>query len=85
MRLERTNAFKQDYKNLPKNVQETTDNKIRFLVSNIRHPSLRVKKVRKHKDVFEATVTRSYRILFKIVSGGYILLRVGAHDILEKR
>lgn len=85
MRLERTNAFKRDYKNLPREVQETTDNKIRFLVEDIRHPSLRVKKIQKHKDVFEATVTRSYRILFKIVSGGYILLRVGTHDILDKK
>jgi len=84
MKLIRTNHFKRDYRKLPPRIQEQTDNKLRYLVGDIRHPSLRVKRVRRYRDVFEGSITKHYRFLFKITSEGYILLRVGRHDILEK-
>lgn len=84
MRLIRTNHFKRDYKKLPPTVQELTDKKLRLLVQNLSHPSLRVKKVQRHADIFEGSITMDYRLLFQITSEGYVLLRIGKHDILEK-
>jgi len=84
MKLIRTDHFTRDYKKLPARIQEQTDNKLRYLVRDIRHPSLRVKRVRRYRDIFEGSITTHYRFLFKITSGGYILLRAGRHDILEK-
>jgi mRNA-degrading endonuclease RelE of RelBE toxin-antitoxin system len=84
MKLVRTNHFKRDYKKLPERIQKQADKKLRYLVENVAHPSLRVKRVQKYTDVFEGSITESYRFLFQITTEGYILLRIGKHDILEK-
>ena len=85
MNIIRANSFKRDYKKLPAEIQEQADNKLRFLIQNIAHPSLRVKRVQKYNDIFEASVTMKYRFFFRIRTDAYILLRIGKHDILEKR
>lgn len=84
MELIQTTHFKRDYKKLPASIQKRTDEKLKFLVQNVSHPSLRVKKVQEYKGVFEGSVTKNYRFFFQITTEGYILLRVGKHDILEK-
>ena len=84
MQLIQTTHFKRDYKKLPASIQKRTDEKLKFLVQNVSHPSLRVKRVQKYKGVFEGSVTKNYRFFFQITTQGYILLRVGKHDILEK-
>lgn len=48
MKLVRTDFFKEDYKRLPKVIQEKFDKKIVLFMSNIHHPSLRVKKMKGH-------------------------------------
>lgn len=48
------------------------------------HPSLRVKRVRKYEEVYEGSINLDYRLLFLITTEGYVLLRIGRHDILEK-
>jgi len=84
MQLIQTTHFKRDYKKLPLSIQKRTDEKLKLLVQNVSHPSLRVKRVQKHKGVFEGSITKDYRFFFQITTEGYILLRVGKHDILEK-
>jgi mRNA-degrading endonuclease RelE of RelBE toxin-antitoxin system len=84
MQLIQTTHFKRDYKKLPASIQKRTDEKLKFLVQNMSHPSLRVKRVQKYKGVFEGSVTKNYRFFFQITTEGYILLRVDKHDILEK-
>ena len=84
MQLIQTTHFERDYKKLPTSIQKRTDEKLKFLVQNVSHPSLRVKRVQKYKGVFEGSVTKNYRFFFQVTTQGYILLRVGKHDILEK-
>ena len=84
MKLIRTDRFLDDYRKLPGQVRKQTDRKLRCLVENVAHPSLRVKRVRKYRGVFEGSINRDYRFLFQITTGAYILLRIGRHDILEK-
>ena len=50
MKILRTGVFKEDYKKLPIPVQEKFDEKIKLFIHDIRHPSLRVKKMKGHKD-----------------------------------
>ena len=50
MRIHRTDLFKDDYQKLPKAAQEKFDKKILLFAENIRHPSLRVKKMKGHKN-----------------------------------
>ena len=85
MQLIQTAHFKRDYKKLPASIQKRTDEKLKLLVQNVSHPSLRVKRVQKYKGVFEGSITRDYRFFFQITTEGYILLRIGKHDILENR
>lgn len=84
MKLIRTERFLRDYAKLPGEVRRQTDRKLRHLAQDIRRPSLRVKRVRKYRDVFEGSINLQYRFLFQITDEGYILLRIGRHDILER-
>lgn len=84
MKLIQTKRFKKDYKKLPPNLQKRTDEKLRYLLQDITHPSLRIKRVQKYKDIFEGRITKGYRFLFAINSDGYILYRAGKHDLLDK-
>ena len=84
MKLIYTHSFKKDFRQLPVTLQNKTEQKIRLLIENISHPSLRVKKVRKYKNVLEGTINKNYRILFQLTSDGIIFLRIGKHDILEQ-
>ncbi len=84
MRLIRTQRFLEDYRKLPPQVQKQTDRKLQYLAENVGHPSLRVKRVRKYEEVYEGNINMDYRFLFAISSEGYLLLRIGRHDILEK-
>ncbi len=84
MKLIRTDRFLEDYRKLPAQIQKQTDRKLKYLAEKVAHPSLRVKRVRKHEEVYEGSINLDYRFLFAITSEGYLLLRIGRHDILEK-
>jgi mRNA-degrading endonuclease RelE of RelBE toxin-antitoxin system len=82
----RTKSFKKDFRKLPQPVQKIFKKKLGFLLKDLSHPSLRIKIVRKYEKerIFEGTIDKNHRFLFQITEEGYILLRVGRHDILEK-
>lgn len=82
MELVFTRPFIRDYKKLPSNIQENVDRKLSFLLQNMRHPSLRVKKVRGYEDVWEGSITMNYRFFFRRSKDKYVLLRVGTHNEL---
>ena len=58
MKLIQANRFKRDYKKLPPHIRKQTDKKLQYLVNDITHPSLRIKRVRKYIDVFEGSITK---------------------------
>jgi mRNA interferase RelE/StbE len=84
MKLVYTNSFKKDFKKLLDVIKNRTTQKIKLLVKNLPHPSLRVKKVKKYPGILEATINKNYRLLFQISFGSIIFLRIGKHDILEQ-
>jgi mRNA-degrading endonuclease RelE of RelBE toxin-antitoxin system len=45
MKVRRTDRFKKDYQKLPSDIQRRVDQKLRFLISDPRHPSLRIHKL----------------------------------------
>ncbi|MBA7552596.1 hypothetical protein ES705_45165 [subsurface metagenome] len=83
MQLIYTAHFKKDYKKLSTAIQNKTDEKIKLLVENLSHSSLRVKKVGRYQNVLEGSINKNCRFLFQITSKGYLFLRIGKHDILE--
>jgi len=80
MRIVRTNAFKKDFNELPKAVQEKFEKKIVLFIQNIKHPSLRVKKMEKYTNRWEASIDMFYRFTFEIHNNYYLLRRIGPHD-----
>lgn len=89
MRTVFTTGFVRQYQRLPQTIQRQFDKALVFLLSNLRHPSLRAKKMEgqrdlEGRDIWEARVTRGYRFTFAIDADTYILYRIGPHDI-ERR
>lgn len=66
MKLERTNRFKRQYRKAPDEIKDRTDKALRLLLSDLKHPSLRTKIVDETNRIWQARVTRSWRLLFFI-------------------
>ena len=82
MMLNFTKQFVRDYRRLPFQIQKQTDKKLEFLLADMRHPSLRVHKIKGQNEVWEGSITMNYRFTFQIIGERYFMRRVGAHDIL---
>jgi mRNA-degrading endonuclease RelE of RelBE toxin-antitoxin system len=81
-----TRSFVRDYQRLPQRIQRRFDRALVFLLANLRHPSLRAKKMEgqrdpEGRDIWQARVTQAYRFTFAIAGDTYALYRVGPHDI----
>jgi mRNA-degrading endonuclease RelE of RelBE toxin-antitoxin system len=89
MNIFRTEIFKRDFRRMPEAIQRRVEKALRLLVENLRHPSLRAKKMEgerdpEGRDIWEARASRGYRFTFAIAGDTYILYRLGPHDI-ERR
>ena len=83
MKLFFTKTFVRDYRKLPQDIKELIDKQLRLLLSNYRHPSLRIKKMNDPRDIWEGRVTDAYRFTFTLDKETYILRKVGTHDTLK--
>lgn len=80
MRIYRTESFKKDYQNLPKEIQKRADKQLKFLLENPRHPSLQAKKMEDPRNIWEGRITKGYRFTFQITGETYTLRRIGKHE-----
>ncbi len=74
-------SFVRDYASLPESIRRRVQKQIRVLLQNPRHPSLRARKIQGYTDIFEARVTRDYRMTYKIAGEALRLRRIGTHEI----
>jgi len=82
-KLEPTKAFEKSLKKLTSSEQRAAAKKLKLMVKNPFHPSLRTKKVQRLEDVFECSVNMDIRILWQHKGDRLILLiNIGHHDIL---
>ena len=84
MKVRRTDRFKKDYQKLPSDIQRRVEQKLRFLIRDPRHPSLRIHKLRGVEGLWEFSVTMNYRVLFEIEGEYYVLLGVGPHRVVDR-
>ena len=85
MRIQTTRPFDKDYVDLPEKIKERADKQFTLLLENSRHPSLRIKKMAGHPDIWEGSITLKYRFTFQIEGDIYILRRIGEHErVLRK-
>lgn len=85
MQLTRSDSFKRSYKKLPKFVQKKADRIITLLAGDLRHPSIRAKKIQGADDVWEGRVDKFHRFTFEIKDDELILRSIGIHDITKRR
>ena len=79
-----TNSCDKSCAALPLAIRQRALEKLALYENDPRHPSLKVKKMEGLKDIWEMSVTKSYRITFQR-NGEIVLLRnIGTHDILRK-
>ena len=77
-----TKRFHNDFKGLTKEIQNKAKQQIRRLAAgDFSFPSLRAKKMGGEENIWEASVTMNYRIVFYLEEK-IIFLRIGPHDIL---
>jgi len=80
MRFRRLDGFKEDYKRLQPDEQALVDKALEFLAANPRYPSLRLKRLKGYKGVWEARASRDLRFTFTWVKDMITLRAVGHHD-----
>lgn len=71
--------FTRQYKALSPARKAKFDKQLDFLLSNLRHPSLRAKKNDEGRDVWQARVDENYRFYFKIEGDTYRILAIRHH------
>ena len=85
MKIARTERFKRAYRKLSPENRERARKAIRLLLENPRHPSLRVKRIKSTRHIWEARVSRSCRLTFEIHGDTYLLRNIGEHDEVPER
>jgi mRNA-degrading endonuclease RelE of RelBE toxin-antitoxin system len=84
--LTRTERFKNSVLDLDPRTREKLRKQLEILISNPRHPSLGVKKIKGTKSIFEARVDDHYRFTFEYGEKNEIILRVvGPHNSALKK
>jgi len=80
MNLVFTPRFVRAHRRLDRAVRARADKSLRLLMSNPRHPSLHLKKVRSAEDVWEVRVDRDHRMTLRIEKDCYVMRNIGKHD-----
>lgn len=84
LRLVAGRRFLSDYADLPQDIRHRVDRALRRLVENPAHPSLRLAKLQGFENIWEARISRAYRLTCCFEGDTCILRRVGPHEILRK-
>jgi mRNA-degrading endonuclease RelE of RelBE toxin-antitoxin system len=84
MILARTQRFKKEFESLPPPIQERARKQLALLLTNPRHPSLQIKKMKGYENLWEGRITQKYRFTFRVEGETFLLLRIGTHDLLRQ-
>lgn len=77
-----TNRFKKQYKALPREIRHAINEKLALFLSDMLHPSLKVKKIQGVQNRWEGSITMKYRFTFHFNEDTVVFRAIGTHDIL---
>lgn len=80
MRAIFTPKFLENLESLPFVVQKKFRKQLKFLMTDLRHPSLMVKKYGGAENVWQARVDKGVRFYFTLEKDAYVLLDIRKHD-----
>lgn len=84
MIVELTPRFENAYRKTTPEVRKRFEEKMRLLISsNLRHPSLRIKKIKGTGNIWEASIDMNHRFTFEKIEGGIRLRVIGPHKVVE--
>jgi hypothetical protein len=78
MNIRTTRPFDQDFAQLPESIKRRSEKQFQLLLTNPRHPSLRLKKMEDPRDIWEGRITKGgidlpSRLLAKLTSYGALV------------
>lgn len=79
MKYSFTAKFIRSYRNFPLPSQKKFDKQLKYLLSDVRHPSLKAKKFDELNGIWQARVDRGIRFYFLIQKDSYIILDMQHH------
>ena len=79
MRYSFTRRFIGSYHDFSPDIQSKFDKQLRFLLQNLKYPSLKAKKYNEEIGVWQGRVDRNVRFYFLIEDDVYILLDIKRH------
>ena len=79
MRHRFSERFIRQYRDAPREIQRAFDRRLGFLLEHLVHPSLHAKKYDEVNDIWQARVTRGWRVYFRIEGDTYVILSLIAH------
>ena len=79
MRIRLSDKAIRQFRALPANIQTKTKKQFSYLIKDIRHPSLKVKKYKGYEDVWQARIDKTWRFYFHIVKPNYLVVSIITH------
>jgi hypothetical protein len=79
MKSQLTPTALKSYVAAPAAVRKAFDKQTKFLVGNLRHPSLQAKKYDEAEDLWQARVDRHWRFYFLIEGDTYVITNIIPH------
>lgn len=80
MLLESTAHFKRAYKKLDPQKRKAVQKALGLMATDLRHPSLQVKRVQGTGGIWEARASISLRLTFEMHGDAILLRNAGGHD-----
>jgi mRNA-degrading endonuclease RelE of RelBE toxin-antitoxin system len=79
MKIDYAERFIKSLEDAPPTIQKAFYKQAKFLLVNLRHPSLKAKKYDEARDIWQARVTRDWRFYFTIQGDTYYLIDIIPH------
>ena len=74
--------FKKQYRSLPLEIRTAFNEKLPLFLTDMLHPSIRVKKIQGVQNRWEGSITMKYRFTFHFEGDIVVFRTIGTHDIL---
>jgi mRNA-degrading endonuclease RelE of RelBE toxin-antitoxin system len=68
-----------DYDRLSSRLKAQADKQLDLLAQDLRYPSLHAQKYDERRDIWQARISRDYRVFFRIGRDSYVLLAPQKH------
>lgn len=79
MRIRLTDGAIKQYLALSPVLQKKADKQFAYLIENLRHPSLKVKKYQGYENLWQGRTDKGYRFYFHVIEPHYIIVSIINH------